>query len=90
MPQNEDGTPHITYFDFLSQTSFVWDGESTQVEVCHGGYGEPVVDTIDVQQVYPSLFLDTDEGGKPKDWLQWFKVLCDWYLDRVYEVPSDG
>jgi hypothetical protein len=82
--QDADGQPYFGYFDTATQAGFIWDGESKTIQVIAGGMSEPVVDTIDIEQIYPSLFEDTDEGGKPRDWLCWFKVVCDWYLDRIY------
>lgn len=41
-----DGTPHLAYF--AEGVSFVWSGNIEHpIQVCPGGYGEPVVDTID-------------------------------------------
>lgn len=40
---NNDGLAHLTIF--VNNTSFVWDGGEA-IEVCPGGYGEPVTDTI--------------------------------------------
>lgn len=36
------GSPHFTYFWQPLQLSFVWNGMSEAIDVCHGGYGEPV------------------------------------------------
>lgn len=36
------GSPHLTYFWQPLQLSFVWNGLSEAIDVCHGGYGEPV------------------------------------------------
>jgi hypothetical protein len=35
-----DGVPHFTYY--THEYSFVWDGLDSHIEVCPGGYGEPV------------------------------------------------
>ena len=41
--QCADGKAHIAYFDPETQLSFVWSGDkNAMIEVCHGGYGEPV------------------------------------------------
>jgi hypothetical protein len=48
MTQNADGTAHLAYFDRDTQLSFVWDCFSPFVEVCHGGYAEPVSDLAPV------------------------------------------
>lgn len=40
-----DGTPHLTYY--AGDTSFVWSGNIEHpIQVCPGGYGEPVVDHV--------------------------------------------
>lgn len=44
--QAEDGGSHVAFFDERSQASFVWDGVSETIQVCIGGYGEPVDHTI--------------------------------------------
>lgn len=49
--QGADGYPHATYFDQRTQASFVWDGESDEIEVSIGGYGEPVDHYIDAHVV---------------------------------------
>lgn len=72
-PQNSDGTPHFTYFDYDSQLSFVWDGLSPWIEVSLGGYGEPALDRISTQ--VSELNVDTSFG-----WLTWFKDTCDAYI----------
>lgn len=46
--QGADLSAHLTYFDPRTQTSFVWDGKSDEIEVSIGGYGEPVDHTIPV------------------------------------------
>ena len=40
--QSADGQAHLAYFDVRSQASFVWDGDSSAIEVSIGGYGEPI------------------------------------------------
>lgn len=40
-----DGTPHLAYF--AEGVSFVWSGNAEHpIQVCPGGYGEPVADTV--------------------------------------------
>lgn len=36
------GSPHLSYFWQPLQLSFVWNGLSEAIDVCQGGYGEPV------------------------------------------------
>ena len=38
---NEDGTAHFAYYDPDTKISYVWNG-ADKIEVCPGGYGEPV------------------------------------------------
>lgn len=73
--QNADGTPHVTYYDQEHLLSFVWDGTSDHIDVSHGGYGEPVVDTI------PVPYLD-GAAYAAADLLRLFKNLCDEYVER--------
>lgn len=70
--QNTDGTPHFTYYIKEDLLSFIWDGKSTYIEVCHGGYGEPVTDTI---SVYPPGRMT------PAAALAWFQEICDHYWE---------
>lgn len=72
--QDEDGTPHFCYFDKPTQLSFVWDGKSSNIQVAHGGYGEPVADQIPVNRL-----VDITNS---KAWLVWFKTLCEAYVDE--------
>lgn len=78
-PQNADGTPHFAYFDLPTQLSFVWNGNFEQaIEVCWGGYAEPVIDHIEPRN-YSSL--GGGMAASAADWLNWFKVLCDLYIE---------
>jgi len=80
--QNADGTAHFAYFDEPHQLSFIWDGQSTEAEVSFGGYGEPVTDRIPLDEILPALFVDSDIGGQPIDWLDWFTQVCRNYIDE--------
>jgi hypothetical protein len=86
-PQNTDGIPHFTYYDKTMLLSFVWDGISIEIDVCEGGYGEPVVDHIPVPPGNISL------GRNPGRWLAWFQVQCEIYIKEKYpprkKEPSD-
>jgi hypothetical protein len=78
-PQNEDGNPHFSYFDKEWQLSFVWGGDSSDfIEVSHGGYGEPVTDTIDPISYLPDLRARYG----PRAWLLWFASVCEIYIIR--------
>lgn len=46
--QNADGKPHMTYYNREHHLSFVWDGLSRVIDVCVGGYAEPVYFEIPV------------------------------------------
>lgn len=69
--QNADGTPHFTYYVSEHLLSFVWDGRSNCIEVCHGGYGEPVVEIIPIE---------TPEPSTPAVYLTWFRMVCNRYV----------
>lgn len=74
MTQNEDGRVHFTYFDKPTQLSFIWDGFSDYIQVCHGGYGEPVVDMIRIPST-THIAQDTPVG-----WVAWFRITCNNYI----------
>lgn len=59
MTQNADGQSHIAYFDERTQASFVWDGASDTIEVCIGGYGEPVDHVILAPEIGRGKFDST-------------------------------
>jgi hypothetical protein len=45
----QDGDAHLTFYDPTSKLSFVWDGKhGNTVAVSEGGYGEPVIDTFEI------------------------------------------
>lgn len=70
--EGADGTPHLTYY--VDDVSFVWSGNIERpIQVCPGGYGEPVVDTI-----WPDN-PDQLRGLWP-DPLRWFRDACDDWL----------
>lgn len=71
--QNADGCPHFAYFDADLQLSFVWDGRSDHIEVCYGGYGEPVSDRLPVD-------LTTVRLTWPAFALMQFQVRCEQYV----------
>lgn len=57
--QNADGTAHIAYYDVRGEGySYVWDGKSPNIQVCVGGYGEPVDHTIPAVSIWQVDNLD--------------------------------
>jgi hypothetical protein len=85
-PQNADGTAHIAYFDKATETSFVWNGVEDVVEVCRGGYGEPVSDT------FPLMTYAVDNA---RTLLRSFEDACQRYLvakirERLFTKDEDG
>jgi hypothetical protein len=74
-----DGTPHLTYFE--DGVSFVWSGNIERpIQVCPGGDGEPVADTI----WPPDYFGLADPWPAP---LVWFRKVCDqWLADHASEA----
>ena len=73
-PQNADGMAHIAYFDVETQLSFVWDGKSVSIDVCHGGYGEPVIDRYRPTTMNPRI------ETRARNWLDWFETACKSYV----------
>lgn len=71
--QSEDGTPHMTFYDKDSSTSFVWDGKSPYIQVSHGGYGEPVIDEFEVPDPLHERLLAMSLLG-------WFELACQGWL----------
>lgn len=67
-----DGIPHLAYFDRASGLSFVWTGNPTEpIHVQSGGYGEPTVALVDVEDSYPGPFETTASC------FDWFRQVCD-------------
>ena len=77
--QSKDGTAHFTYYDIVNTLSYVWNGESSHIEVSLGGYGKPVTDTILVSSF--GSIAEMDAIG----WLHWFRQICANY-SRDYEA----
>lgn len=71
-----DGTVHLAYF--AEDTSFIWSGSAERpIQVCPGGYGEPVTDTIEPIDV-PAM-----AGAHRMTLYQvmhTFRLVCDQYL----------
>jgi hypothetical protein len=77
------GSPHLTYYWAPLHLSFVWNGVSEAIDVCHGGYGEPVSLRV------PSLVTK----GTPAEVLAAFRNHCaDWMRDprRWKELVDAG
>jgi hypothetical protein len=74
VPQNDDGTAHFTYYNLPHLLSFIWDGKSDHIEVSHGGYAEPVFDTMPVTKT------DLEIGASSSDWMDWFRATCEAYI----------
>jgi hypothetical protein len=79
--QNEDGRAHLAYFDKPHQLSFIWDCYDPVIQVCYGGYGEPVTDTIEVTQYLR-------DPKSPATTATRFEVVCMEYVKR-YEASAD-
>lgn len=75
--QSADGTPHLAYFDKKTQLSFVWAGSlEKHIEVSHGGYGEPVIDTIDPKEHFHRNYRIKTIAS----WMSWFEMVCVSYI----------
>jgi len=64
--QNIDGRVHLTHYDRDNLMSYIWDGHSDHIEVSHGGYAEPVIAHIPiedniVQEVTSTVYDDGDD-----------------------------
>lgn len=70
-----DGTPHLSYYLDGRNLSFVWDGESDHIDVCIGGYAEPVYYEIPVEPV-------------PLVSVSGFKVICDRWAAENPEISE--
>lgn len=71
--QCADGVAHYAYYDKAHNLSFVWSGDKkAMIEVCYGGYGEPVVAAF----------------KPPAVSLEGFKKACDaWIEEHDKEKP---
>lgn len=76
----QDGTGHLTYYRADLALSFVWDPLPTHpIEVEHGGYGELVVATLEVEE----SDLPTTSPASPHGWTVWFQAVCDGAIPAV-------
>ncbi len=64
------GSPHFAYYWRPLQLSFLWNGWAEAIDVCHGGYGEPVVMRI------PAIVT----WGGPLECLGAFREQCDTWM----------
>lgn len=85
-PQNADGRPHLAYFiadEERGGVSFVWSMEPGEpIEVCFGGYGEPMTYKIDLDEESHKNFLAYTRGGR--DLMQMYKTICDnFYIEAI-------
>lgn len=75
--QNLDNKPHMTFYSKEHELSFVWDGLSPVIDVCVGGYAEPVYFEIAVP---PALGV----GDFPPQVLHDFATVCTrWIRDQT-------
>lgn len=72
--QNADDKPHLTYYLAERGLSFVWDGVTPYVDVCIGGYGEPVYHRIEIDRSFLRLVHETLTGPAV---LTAFGEICD-------------
>lgn len=85
--QNEDGTAHIAYYDARGEGySYIWDGVSDNIQVCIGGYGEPVDHTIPAI----SMWSDGNEDWPSSlgDILEEFEDTCAQHTNSI--LGHDG
>ena len=87
------GSPHMTFFWLPLQLSFVWNGLSEAIDVCHGGYGEPVALHLPAV-VSPGLAADVLESFREHcvRWMQdpssWSQMVAAGVVPSVQLVPD--
>ena len=93
---NEDGKPHLTYFIYDRDTSFVWSGVyGDSIQVCPNGYGEPVralIHTSDLEvkangEVYKSV--DLNPKMPLTSHLEFFQRMCDEWTRQLAEADQE-
>lgn len=58
--QDADGSPYLGFFDPDTQLGFCWSGDFDQdVEVCHGGMGEPIIDRFRLPDIHRTRGADS-------------------------------
>lgn len=82
MRQDDDGTPYFAFYDPESQFGFMWDGKAPVIEVCHGGMGEPVIDTI---KLTGRVGVSNASASR---WMDWFKLICCNYVRLKEGSPA--
>ena len=82
--QSRDGRPHLAYYIRQLTLSFVWSGEPGEdVEVCHGGYGEPPAATFPPSYIEQATGLKLAQMCDAHVLLAAFKQACDrWTSER--------
>lgn len=75
--QAEDGKVHLAYFNADANVSFVWNGTNkNMIDVCPGGYGEPVRGYIISGNNYSVMTVENA--------FKYFKEECDNFLANFY------
>lgn len=77
-----DGIPHLAYYHPRERLSFVWNGgPSDPIEVEDGGYGGPLIATLDASE--------SDGFVTLPGILEWFQKTCDaWAEVEVLECHA--
>ena len=76
--QANDGGAHFAYYDDAKSASFVWDGSNPEIQVCIGGYGEPVDHTIPAPDLSLPQWSAVGVLGS-------FENVCRSHADRLEE-----
>ena len=80
LTQSLNGRPHLAYYD--EGVSFVWSGSLTEpIEVCPGGYGEPVKARINLLADL-GLVAHMQTARTAKDVVRAFGDICEAWLTK--------
>lgn len=77
-----EGLPHPAYFS--DGVSFVWSGHPEgEIQVCPGGYGEPVADRIGPEFLGPDFLTRDVPASRSLSWvLGMFRQTCEEWLEK--------
>lgn len=89
MRQDADGSPYLGFFDRDTQLGFCWSGDFDQdVEVCHGGMGEPIIATFPLPDIQRAKRTDGDNSLR-RTFLA-FKRECEMWVGRRDAAGEDA
>lgn len=86
--QGNDGVAHMTYFDYETQWSFVWDGtQGRKIQISEGGYAEEP--RADLYCEWPPHIIDEYFSTMSAlSALHQFQAVCQEYVSRNKNLSS--